>query len=106
MAWIVLAVAGVLECVWAVALKQSDGFSKTVPAAVAVVTAVASVVLLSLALRTLPVGTAYAVWTGMGALGVAVVGVVALNESSSPARIGFLLLIAAGIIGLRLAEHG
>ncbi|SEG94313.1 quaternary ammonium compound-resistance protein SugE [Thermomonospora echinospora] len=106
MTWIILFCAALLECVWAVAFKQSDGFTRPWPAIVGVVTAVASVVLLAIALRALPVGTAYAVWTGLGAVGVAVVGIARFGESASPARLGFLTLILVGVAGLRFLESG
>ncbi|MBA9005027.1 DMT family transporter [Thermomonospora cellulosilytica] len=89
---------------WAVAFKQSDSFSRLWPSVVGVVTAVASVVLLAVALRHLPVGTAYAVWTGLGAVGVAVVGMLRFGESASPSRLLFLALILTGVIGLRFVE--
>lgn len=104
--WIILFGAALLECVWAIAFKQSEGFTRAWPAIVGVVTAVASVVLLTVALRSLPVGTAYAVWTGLGAVGVAVVGIVRFGESASPARLGFLALILVGVAGLRFLESG
>lgn len=104
MAWVLIGVAAVLEVVWAVALKEADGLTRVGPAVLGAVAAVASVVLLTAALRTLPVGTAYAVWTGLGALGVALVGVVALGESTSIVRLACLVVIVAGVAGLRLAE--
>lgn len=102
MAWVLLAIAGVFEVVWAVALKQSDGFSNALATVVFAVAAAASLVLLALALRTLPVGTGYAVWTGIGAIGAALVGIVWLGESADAARLLSIGLIAAGIAGLRL----
>ena len=104
MAWLVLATAGLLEIVWATALQRSDGFTKVWPTALGVATAALSLALLSMALKTLPVGTAYAVWVGIGAVGVAVVGIVASGESASAARLLFLGLIVGGVIGLRLVE--
>lgn len=104
MAWALLVVAGLLEIVWATALKQSDGFSRLWPSVIGVGAATISFVLLSAALRSLPVGTAYAVWVGIGALGVAVAGVVLQGEPASPVRAGFLLLILAGVVGLRALE--
>ncbi|REE94785.1 DMT family transporter [Thermomonospora umbrina] len=106
MTWLILLGAAALECVWAVAFKQSDGLTKAWPALIGVTTAIASVVLLTIALRTLPVGTAYAVWTGLGAAGVAAAGIVAFGESASPVRLGFLGLILVGVGGLRLVEGG
>ncbi|MGH6897686.1 MAG: quaternary ammonium compound efflux SMR transporter SugE [Geminicoccaceae bacterium] len=104
MAWTVLVGAGLLEIVWAIALKHADGFTRFWPSAIGVAAAVVSLVLLSTALRSLPVGTAYAVWVGVGALGVAITGIIALGESASLLRMGFLALILIGIVGLKLVE--
>jgi quaternary ammonium compound-resistance protein SugE len=105
LAWITLIAAGLLEIVWAVALKQSAGWTRLWPSLIGIVSALASFLLLAAALRSLPVGTAYAVWVGIGAIGVALVGITALGESASPARLICLLLILAGVIGLRLLEE-
>lgn len=104
MAWLLLVVAGLLEVVWATSLKYSDGFTRLWPSLLTVVAAALSFVLLSVAMRDLPAGTAYAVWVGMGALGVAAVGIAMLGESASPARLGCLLLVLVGVIGLRVVE--
>ena len=104
MAWIMLVGAGLLEVVWALALKQAGGFTRFWPSAIGIASAVVSFVMLAAALRTLPVGTAYAVWIGIGALGVAVAGVLALGESASPARLAGLALILAGVVCLKLVE--
>jgi len=104
MPWIVLLAAAVLEITWALALKASEGFTRVVPSAVGVVTAVGSVALLMVALRDLPVGTAYAVWTGLGAVGVALAGILLFGESASAARIACLTVVFAGVAGLRLVE--
>lgn len=104
MAWIVLVVAGALEVVWAVAVKSSDGLSRPVPSAIGVSAAVASFVLLSAALRSLPVGTGYAVWVGIGAFGVGLAGVVLFGESASPARLGLLALTLVAVVGLSLVD--
>jgi len=104
MAWLLLVVAGLLEIVWAIALKYTDGFTRWLPSVLTVVAAALSFVLLSLAMRHLPVGTAYAVWVGVGTLGVAAIGIALLGESASPARLVCLLLVLTGIIGLRLVE--
>ena len=104
MAWTVLVGAGLLEIVWAIALKHADGFTRFWPSAIGRAAAVVSFVLLSTALRSLPVGTAYAVWVGVGALGVAITGIVALGESASLLRLGLLALILIGIVGLTLVE--
>ncbi|PRX44308.1 quaternary ammonium compound-resistance protein SugE [Prauserella shujinwangii] len=104
MAWLILILAALLELVWAFALKQADGFTRFWPSVTGLVVATISVVLLTLALRDLPVGTAYAVWVGLGAFGVAAMGIIALGESASAARLGCLALIVAGVVGLRLAD--
>lgn len=104
MAWAVLVGAGLLEIVWAIALKYTDGFTRFWPSAIGLAAAVVSFVLLATALKSLPVGTAYAVWVGVGALGVAITGIIALGESASLLRIGFLTLILIGIVGLKLVE--
>jgi quaternary ammonium compound-resistance protein SugE len=104
MAWTVLVGAGLLEIVWAIALKHADGFTRFWPSAIGIAAAVVSFVLLSTALRTLPVGTAYAVWVGIGALGVAITGIIAFGESASLLRVGLLALILIGIVGLKLVE--
>jgi quaternary ammonium compound-resistance protein SugE len=104
MAWALLITAGMLEIVWAVALKDADGFTRLWPSVIGLTAAWISFGLLALALRTLPVGTAYAIWTAIGVVGVAVVGILAHDESSSIARLVFLALILAGVVGLKLAE--
>jgi quaternary ammonium compound-resistance protein SugE len=105
MAWLLLLAAGLLEIVWAIALKEAHGFSRLWPSIVGIAAAWVSFALLALSLRSLPAGTAYAVWTGIGIVGVAVVGIVALDESSSLARVGLLALILTGVIGLKLVEE-
>ena len=102
MAWIMLAVAGLLEIGWAVGLKYTDGFTRLVPTAATVAAMVASMVLLGLAIRTLPVGTAYAVWTGIGTVGTVLLGILLFGESAEPMRLLFIAMIVAGIIGLKL----
>ena len=102
MAWVYVLAAGILETVWAAALKQSNGLTRPWPAAITVVAMAGSVYLLALAMKSLPLGTAYAVWTGIGAVGAAVLGMVLLGESAAPLRIGSILLILLGIAGLRL----
>lgn len=104
MSWILLFIAGLLEVCWAIGLKYTDGFSKPVPTVLTVVAMVASVVLLGLAMKQLPVGTAYAVWTGIGAIGTAILGIVLLGDPATGARLLCLGLIAAGIIGLKLVS--
>lgn len=102
MAWVFLVIAGLLEIVWAIGLKYTDGFTKLVPTTITVAAMVASVALLGLALRTLPVGTGYAVWTGIGAVGTVIVGILVLGEAATPLRLASVGLIVAGIIGLKL----
>lgn len=105
MSWLILLIAGLLEVVWAIGLKYTHGFSRFVPSLITLTAMIASVVLLSWAMKSLPVGTAYAIWTGIGAVGAAIAGMVLLGESASPARLLSLGLIIAGIIGLKLSTH-
>jgi quaternary ammonium compound-resistance protein SugE len=104
MAWALLATAGILEIAFAFAMKSSQGFTRLVPAVLTVVIGMSSVVLLSISLRTLPMGTGYAVWTGIGAAGTAIVGMAVLGESAAPLRILCIALILAGVIGLKLVS--
>ena len=104
MAWVFLGVAGLLEVVWAYMLKVSDGFSKPVESAIAIVAMIASFWLLSLAMKELPLGTAYAIWTGVGAVGAFILGIIVLGEAATPMRIASALLNLAGMIGLKLAS--
>ena len=106
MPWALLGLAGLLEISFAYFMKASDGFTRFTPAALTVVTGLTSVVLLSNALRTLPVGTGYAVWTGIGAAGTAIIGIALLSESASPLKILSIALILAGVIGLKLVGNG
>ena len=101
MAWVILGIAGILEIAFAICMKWSDGFTRVVPSALTVATGLSSVILLSMSLRALPMGTAYAVWTGIGAAGTAVLGIVLLDESASPTRLLCITLILAGVIGLK-----
>ena len=105
MSWIILFIAGLLEVVWAIGLKYTHGFTRLTPSVITVSAMIVSIVLLSWAMRSLPVGTAYAVWTGSGAVGAAITGILLLGESASLARIASLALIVAGIIGLKLSTH-
>jgi len=105
MSWLILVVAGLLEVVWAVGLKYTHGFTRLVPSVITVTAMIASIALLSWAMKTLPVGTAYAIWTGIGAVGAAITGILLLGESASLARIFSLVLIVCGIIGLKLSAH-
>ena len=103
MAWIFLLIAGLLEVVWAFAMKQSDGFSRPWPTAVTILTMIASFALLSLAMRSLPLGTAYTVWTGIGAVGAFLVGILWLGEAVTPARLAAAFLIVAGLVTMKLS---
>ena len=105
MAWIVLVVSGVLETVWAAALSRSAGFTRLVPSVVFGVALVLSMAGLAYALRTIPVGTGYAVWVGIGAVGAASYGMAVLGETVSAARILCLVLIVAGVLGLKLLHQ-
>ena len=105
MSWIILFIAGLLEVVWAIGLKYTHGFTRLTPSVITVSAMIVSIVLLSWAMCSLPVGTAYAVWTGIGAVGAAITGILLLGESASLARIASLALIVAGIIGLKLSTH-
>jgi quaternary ammonium compound-resistance protein SugE len=102
MAWVLLFLAGLLEVAWAVGLKYTDGFTRPLPTAATLVAMIASVVLLALAVRTLPLGTAYAVWTGIGTAGAVLLGIVLFNEPAGLLRLLFVGLIVAGIVGLKL----
>jgi quaternary ammonium compound-resistance protein SugE len=102
MTWTLLVVAGLFEIGWAVGLKFTDGFTRLWPSIATAASMVISVVLLALAMRKLPVGTAYAVWTGIGAIGTVVLGIVLFEEPVTPTRIGCIALIGAGIVGLKL----
>lgn len=104
MAWTLLIVAALLEIVWATALKQTQSSLRPIPTLVVIVAATASLVLLGVSLRTLPVGTAYAVWVGIGAAGVTLAGIVAFQESVTPMRLAFIALILIGVAGLRAIE--
>ncbi|MGP1717551.1 MAG: quaternary ammonium compound efflux SMR transporter SugE [Methylophilus sp.] len=106
MTWLVLVVAGLFETAWAIGLKYTDGFSRFWPSFWTIVAMVISVWLLGLSVKTLPVGTAYAIWVGIGAVGTVILGIWLFNEPVSPLRIISLLLIVAGIIGLKLASAG
>ena len=101
MAWIVLVVSGFLETVWAIALERSNAFSRPVPTTVFAVALVLSMAGLGYALRSIPVGTGYAVWVGIGAVGTALVGMIALGESASLPRLLSLLLVISGVVGLK-----
>ena len=103
MAWLLLLIAGLLEVGWAVGLKYTEGFSRLVPSVLTLVSMAASVGMLGLAVKTLPIGTAYAVWTGIGAVGTAILGIVLFGDPAGVTRIACIGLIVAGIVGLKLA---
>jgi quaternary ammonium compound-resistance protein SugE len=104
MAWTLLFAAGLFEIAWAIGLKYTDGFTRLVPSALTLIAMTISVVLLAVALRAIPVGTGYAVWTGIGAVGTALLGIVLFGESASVARLGCIGLIVAGIAGLKIVS--
>ena len=104
MAWILLVVAGLLEIVWAFAMKQSDGFTRIAPSIVTAVAMLASVGLLAISMRSLPLGTAYAVWTGIGALGAFVVGIIVLGEQATAVRVIAAILILSGLALMKLGS--
>lgn len=104
MAWIYLLLAGVLEVVWASLMKASDGFTKPWPTAGTLAFMVVSFGLLSMAMKSLPLGTAYAIWTGIGAVGAFIVGVLVLGEALTPMRVGGVMLIVSGLVVLKLAS--
>ena len=103
MAWLILVVAGLFEVGWAIGLKYTEGFTRLVPTLWTVVAMIISLSLLGVAMRSLPMGTAYAVWVGVGAVGTVFLGIVLLGEPANPARLASIVLIIAGIIGLKLA---
>lgn len=104
MAWVYLTIAGLLEVVWAIGLKYTEGFTRLGPTAITVAAMVASVVLLGIALRELPVGTGYAIWTGIGTIGTAVLGILLFHEPATALRLASIGLIVAGIVGLKLVS--
>ena len=104
MSWVYLLLAGLLEIVWAIGLKYTVGFTRLVPSVITIAAMIASVWFLALALRTIPVGTGYAIWTGIGAVGTAVLGIILFAEPATAARLVAIGLIVAGILGLKLAS--
>ena len=105
MAWVLLVVAGVLEAGWAVGLKFTHGFTRPLPSVLTIAGIVASMYLLAVAARTLPIGTAYAVWVGIGTFGAVVLGMTVLGEPASPLRVVFLALLLVSIVGLRMTAR-
>ena len=104
MPWIYLVLAGLFEIGWAIGLKYTDGFSRLWPTVGTVSAMIVSIVLLAMAVKTLPIGTAYAIWTGIGALGAVILGIVLFGDSASPARLVCVALVLTGIIGLKLSS--
>jgi len=104
MAWAILFVAGLLEIGWAIGLKYTEGFSRLVPSVLTLTAMAGSVILLGVALKTLPIGTAYAVWTGIGAVGTAALGIILFGEPATAMRLASIGLIVAGIAGLKLVS--
>ena len=102
MAWVYLAAAGLLEIIWAIGLKYTEGFTRLTPSVVTTGAMIASIALLGIALRDLPVGTGYAVWTGIGTVGTAVLGIILFNEPATAFRLASIGLIVAGIVGLKI----
>ena len=105
MAWIILLAAGVLEVIWAFTMKQSEGFTKLTPSIITLITALGSFVLLAIAMRSLPLGTAYTIWTGIGAIGAFVVGILVLGEQASLTRILAAALIISGLVLMKLSTE-
>lgn len=104
MAWIYLVFAGVLEIVWAFSMKQSEGFTRLIPSVVTIVTMIASFALLSLSMKSLPLGTAYTIWTGIGAVGAFAVGILVLGEQASAMRMVAAILIVSGLVLMKIAS--
>lgn len=102
MAWIYLFIAGIFEIGWAIGLKYTDGFNKLWPSVFTIATMILSFYFLSSAVKTIPIGTAYAIWTGIGAVGTAILGIILFNESKEFIRIFFIFLIVIGIVGLKI----
>lgn len=105
MPWLLLVLAGLLEAGWAIGLKYTEEFTKPVPSVLTILAIVVSMYLLAVAVRALPIGTAYAVWVGIGAFGAAVLGIALLGEPATPARLFFLALLIAAILGLKFSAH-
>ena len=103
MAWVYLVAAGILEIVWAFAMKQSQGFTRLIPTLVTLVTMLGSFGLLSVSMRTLPLGTAYTIWTGIGAVGAFLAGIIFLGEAASPGRIAAAVLIVSGLVLMKVS---
>ena len=105
MAWAILILAGVFEVIWAYSMKMSEGFTRLTPSVVTIIFMILSVVLLSISMRTLPLGTAYTIWTGIGAIGSFVVGIIILNEPITAMRMIAAVLIVSGLVLMKLSSH-
>ena len=105
MAWAILILAGVFEVIWAYSMKMSEGFTRLTPSVVTIVFMILSVVLLSMSMRTLPLGTAYTVWTGIGAMGSFILGIMVLNEPMTAMRMIAAVLIVSGLVLMKLSSH-
>lgn len=104
MAWLILVIAGLLEVGWAVGLKYAEGFRRPIPSALTLVAMVASIYLLAQAVKTIPIGTGYAIWTGIGAVGTAIFGILFLGEPAGALRLACIALIVSGIVGLKFTS--
>ncbi|ENU32619.1 DMT family transporter [Acinetobacter parvus] len=105
MAWAILILAGIFEIIWAYSMKMSEGFTRLTPSVVTIVFMILSVVLLSISMRTLPLGTAYTVWTGIGAMGSFILGIMVLNEPMTAMRMIAAVLIVSGLVLMKLSSH-
>ena len=105
MAWAILILAGVFEVIWAYSMKMSEGFTRLTPSVVTIIFMILSVVLLSMSMRTLPLGTAYTVWTGIGAMGSFILGIMVLNEPMTAMRMIAAVLIVSGLVLMKLSSH-
>ena len=105
MAWAILILAGIFEIIWAYSMKMSEGFTRFTPSVVTIVFMILSVVLLSISMRTLPLGTAYTVWTGIGAMGSFILGIMVLNEPMTAMRMIAAVLIVSGLVLMKLSSH-
>jgi quaternary ammonium compound-resistance protein SugE len=105
MAWLILVIAGLIETGWAIGIKYTDGFTKFWPSVLTIAGIIVSMMMLSLAARSLPIGTAYSVWVGIGAAGAVLAGILLLGEAAGPARLFFLALLLVAIVGLKATSH-
>lgn len=104
MAWVYLSIAGIFEVIWVISLKYSHGFSRLTPSVITIITMICSFLLLAQSMKSLPMGTAYAVWTSVGIMGSVIIGIIIFNESLSPIRLVCLLMILIGVIGLKITS--